>query len=163
MSFRVIVRTPVLVAAICLSLAACGPSHTGETYKPSELQRSGQVASGRIIAVEDVPVSGSSSGLGALGGGVAGGALGASLASGRTGSILAGVGGAIIGSLAGNAVERGMTRGGATRFHVQMDDGSVINVVQTNEANLQTGDRVMVLEGGGKTRLARDETQPPAR
>jgi outer membrane lipoprotein SlyB len=163
MNANVLVRTPALLAAICLPLAACGPSHTSETYKPSELQRSGQVASGRIIAVEDVPVSGTSSGLGAIGGGVAGGALGASLASGRTGSILAGVGGAIIGSLAGNAVEQGMTRGRGTRFHVQMDDGSVINVVQTNEANLQTGDRVMVLEGGGKTRLARDETQSPAR
>ncbi|HJQ58692.1 MAG TPA: glycine zipper 2TM domain-containing protein [Vineibacter sp.] len=159
----VIARAPAWLAAAILLLAACGPSHTGETYSRSELQRAGQVHHGRIIAVEDVPVSGTSSGIGTVGGAVAGGAIGASIARGRTGSILAGAGGAIIGAIAGNAIERGITAGQGTRFHVQMDDGSVINVVQTNEANLQTGDRVTVFEGGGKTRLARDGSPPPGR
>lgn len=159
----VIVRIPVLLAVVTLALAACGPSQTGETYKPSELQRGGTVHSGRIIAVEDVPVSGTSSGIGTVGGGVAGGVIGASIVHGRTGSILAGVGGAIVGAVAGNAIEQGITSGRATRFHIQMDDGQVINVVQTNEANLQTGDRVTVLEGGGKTRLTREGSPSPSR
>lgn len=158
------VRTSVLLLAAILSLAACGPAYTGETYSRSEMQRAGQVYHGRIIAIEDVPISGSSSGIGTVGGAVAGGILGGSIARGRTGSALAGVGGAIVGAIAGTAIERGVTAGQGTRFHVQMDDGSVINVVQTNEANLQTGDRVMVFEGGGKTRLAREgSTPPPAR
>jgi outer membrane lipoprotein SlyB len=157
----VLVRAPVLLAAAVLSLAACGPSHTGETYSRSELQRAGQIHHGRIIAIEDTPVSGTSSGIGTVGGAVAGGVIGSSIARGRTGSALAGVGGAIVGAIAGTAIERGITSGGATRFHVQMDDGSVINVVQTNEANLQTGDRVTVFEGGGKTRLAREGSPPP--
>lgn len=149
--------------ALALSLAACGPSRTGETYSRSELQRAGAVQAGRIIAVEDVPVSGTSSGIGTVGGGVTGGVLGSRIGNGGTGSILAGVGGAIIGAIAGNAIERGVTSGSATRFHVQMDDGAVINVVQTNEAGLQTGDRVTVYEGAGKTRLAREGAPPPAR
>lgn len=156
-----LIRAPILMVAALLSVAACGPSQTGETYSRSEMQRGGTVEAGRIISVEDVPVSGSGSGIGTIGGGVAGGVLGASLARGRTGSILAGVGGAIIGSLAGNAIEQGMTGGKGTRFHVQLDSGPVINVVQTNEANLQTGDRVTVMEGGGKTRLARETGAPP--
>ena len=44
----------------------------------------------------------------------------------------------------GNAIEQGITRGQGTRFVVQLDNGQVINVVQTNEANLQTGDRVRI-------------------
>jgi outer membrane lipoprotein SlyB len=154
-------RAPVLLVMAVLSVAACGPSHTGETYKRDEMQRGGTVQAGRIIAVEEVPISGSTSGIGAIGGGVAGGTIGASVARGRTGSILAGVAGAIIGSIAGNAIEEGMTKGRGTRFHVQLDNGEVINVVQTNEANLQTGDRVTVLEGGGKTRLTREGSAPP--
>ncbi|HKU98186.1 MAG TPA: glycine zipper 2TM domain-containing protein [Vineibacter sp.] len=163
MSARVIARTPTMLAAAVLSLTltACGPSYTGETYSRGEMQRGGIVQSGRIISVEDVPISGTSSGLGTLGGGVAGGTIGASLAHGRTGSILAGVGGAIVGAIAGNAIERGITRGQGTRFIVQVDNGPVINVVQTNEAGLQTGDRVTIIEGGEKTRLAREGSPPP--
>jgi outer membrane lipoprotein SlyB len=161
MRIRMRFRAPALLVMAVLSVAACGPSHTGETYKRDEMQRGGSVQAGRIIAVEDVPVSGSTSGIGAIGGGVAGGAIGASAVRGSTGSILAGVAGAIIGSIAGNAIEEGITKGRGTRFHVQMDNGEVINVVQTNEANLQTGDRVIVLEGGGKTRLARETGSPP--
>lgn len=153
----------VSVIALALPLAACGPSRTGETYSRSELQRAGAVQAGRIIAVEDVPVSGTSSGIGTVGGGVTGGVLGSTIGNGGTGSILAGIGGAIIGAIAGNAIEQGISSGGATRFHVQMDDGSVINVVQTNEAGIRTGDRVTVYEGAGKTRLAREGAPPPVR
>jgi outer membrane lipoprotein SlyB len=124
------------------------------------MQRAGPVQSGRIIAVEDLSVSGSSSGIGTIGGAVAGGVLGSQIGHG-TGSVLAGIGGSIVGAIAGNAIERGITSGKGTRFHVQVDNGPVINVVQTNEANLQTGDRVTILDGGGKTRLER-ETSPPA-
>lgn len=157
------VGTPVLVAALAvLSVTACGPSHTGETYRRSEMQRAGVVEAGRIIAVEDVPVSGTGSGIGTIGGAAAGGVIGSTIGrSGSTGSVLAGIGGAIIGAFAGNAIEQGITAGKGTRFHVQLDSGPVINVVQTNEANLRTGDRVTVLEGGGKTRLTREGSPPP--
>lgn len=160
---KVVARAPMVLAAALLSLAvtACGPQHTGETYSRGDMQRGGAVLAGRIIAVDDVPVSGAGSGIGTVGGGVAGATIGSALAHGRTGSILAGVGGAIIGAIAGNAIEQGITRGQGTRFVVQLDNGQVINVVQTNEANLQTGDRVTVLEGGGKTRLARENGPPP--
>ncbi len=161
MTSRLIIRAPGLLVMALLSVSACGPSHTGETYSRGDMQRGGIVQTGRIIAVENVPISGTTSGIGAIGGGVAGGAIGASIPRGTTGSILAGVGGAIIGSIAGNAIEEGITRGKGTRFHVQLDSGPVINVVQTNEANLQTGDRVTVMEGGGKTRLAREGSAPP--
>lgn len=138
------------------ALSACGPSQSA-SYSRGELQRAGTVEAGQIVAMEDVPVDGTSTGIGRLGGGVIGGVTGSAIGSGRA-SIITAVIGAVGGAFAGDAVERGMTSGTATRFHVRRDDGSVINVVQTNEARLQVGDRVLMLEGGGKLRLTREGT-----
>jgi outer membrane lipoprotein SlyB len=136
------------------ALAACGPQQSA-SYSRSELQRPGTVEAGQIVAMEDVPVDGSSTGIGRLGAGVIGGVAGSAIGSGRT-SIITAVIGAVGGAFAGDAIERGVTSGTATRFYVRRDDGSVINVVQTNENRLQVGDRVMMLEGGGKLRLTRE-------
>lgn len=159
------VRVHAFLGAVALmGLTACGPSHTGETYNRAEMQRAGAVSAGRIVAIEEAPIEGSSSGIGTVGGGVAGAVAGSAIGSGR-GSILAGVGGAIIGAVVGNAVERSVTSGKAVRFYVQQENGQLINVVQTNEANLQINERVLIVDGGGKTRLTRDTgaaTTPPA-
>lgn len=145
-----------LALGLASALAACGPQHSA-SYTRDELQRAGTVEVGQIVAMDQVPVDGTSSGIGRLGGGVIGGVAGSAIGSGRT-SIITAVLGAVGGAFAGDAVERGVTSGTATRFYVRRDDGSVINVVQTNEAGLRVGDRVMMLEGGGKLRLAREAT-----
>jgi outer membrane lipoprotein SlyB len=143
-----------LALGLAGALSACGPQQSA-SYSRGELQRPGTVETGQIVGMEDVPVDGTSSGIGRLGGGVAGGVAGSAVGSGR-GSIITAVIGAVGGAFAGDAVERGVTSGTATRFYVRRDDGTVINVVQTNEARLQVGDRVMMLEGGGKLRLSRE-------
>ncbi len=144
-----------LALGLLAALAACGPQRS-DAYSRGELQRPGTVETGQIVAMEDVPVDGTSTGIGRLGGGVAGGVAGSAIGSGGRGSIITAVIGAVGGAFAGDAIERGVTSGTATRFYVRRDDGSVINVVQTNEARLQVGERVMMLEGGGKLRLTRD-------
>lgn len=145
-----------LVVGLLAAAAACGPSQS-DSYSRGELQRAGTVDAGQIVALEEVPVDGTSTGIGRLGGGVAGGVAGSAIGSGR-GSIITAVIGAVGGAFAGDAVERGVTRGKATRFYIRRDDGSVVNVVQTNEAQMRVGDRVMMLEGGGKLRLTREGT-----
>ncbi|MBM3622207.1 MAG: hypothetical protein FJX20_16110 [Alphaproteobacteria bacterium] len=137
------------------ALAACGPQQSA-SYSRGELQRPGFVEAGQIVAMEDVPVDGTSTGIGRLGAGVAGGVAGSAIGGGGRGSIITAVIGAVGGAFAGDAIERGVTSGTATRFYVRRDDGSLINVVQTNENRLQVGDRVMMIEGGGKLRLTRD-------
>jgi outer membrane lipoprotein SlyB len=145
-----------LAVGLLAAVAACGPTQS-DSYTRREMQRAGTVEVGQIVAMDEVPVDGTSSGIGRLGGGVAGGVAGSAIGSGRA-SIITAVVGAVGGAFAGDAVERGITSGKATRFYVRKDDGSVINVVQTNEAQLRVGDRVMMLEGGGKLRLTREGT-----
>lgn len=145
-----------LAAGLLAAVAACGPTRS-DSYSRGEMQRAGTVEVGQIVAMDEVPVDGTSTGIGRLGGGVAGGVAGSAIGSGR-GSIITAVIGAVGGAFAGDAIERGLTSGTATRFYVRRDDGSVINVVQTNEAQLRVGDRVMMLEGGGKVRLTREGT-----
>ncbi|MBX3500827.1 MAG: glycine zipper 2TM domain-containing protein [Alphaproteobacteria bacterium] len=143
-----------LALGLAGAVAACGPQQSA-SYSRGELQRAGTVEVGQIVGMEDVPVDGHATGIGRLGGGVVGGVAGSAIGSGR-GSIITAVLGAVGGAFAGDAIERGMTSGTATRFYVRRDDGSVINVVQTNEGRLQVGERVMMLEGGGKLRLTRE-------
>lgn len=143
-----------LALGLAGAVAACGPQQSA-SYSRGELQRAGTVETGQIVSMEDVPVSGTSSGIGQVGGGVVGGVAGSAIGSGRW-SIITAVVGAVGGAFAGDAVERGVTSGTATRFYVRKEDGSVINVVQTNEAQLRVGDRVMMIEGGGKLRLSRE-------
>jgi len=156
------------IAVMVSLLGACGPSNTGTTVSPGEMQRAGTIGGGRIIGVQDVGVAGTTSGIGTIGGGVAGAVVGSSVAHGRMG-VLAGVAGAIGGALLGNAIERSATSGSGTQFVVQRDDGQTMTVVQTNEQNLQTGDRVVIVDQGGKTRLMREGTggmpdaPPPAK
>ncbi len=151
-----------MLAAMIWGLAACGPTRTGDTYGRGEVQRAGPVEVGRIVGAEDVPVEGAPTGIGTVGGAVAGGVVGSAIGGRGYGGLVTGVVGAIGGALAGQAIERGATGGVATRFYVQRDGGGVINVVQTNEAGLQVGERVLLLEGGGKTRLAREGATPRA-
>jgi outer membrane lipoprotein SlyB len=145
-----------LALGLAGAVAACGPQQSA-SYSRGELQRAGTVETGQIVSMEDVPVDGTSTGIGRLGAGVAGGVAGSAIGSGRT-SIITAVIGAVGGAFAGDAIERGVTSGTATRFYVRKEDGSMINVVQTNEAQLRVGDRVMMLEGGGKLRLSRETT-----
>ncbi|CEJ19961.1 putative outer membrane lipoprotein [Ralstonia solanacearum IPO1609] len=83
--------------------------------------------------------------LGTIIGGVAGGVLGHQIGGG-TGNTVATIGGAALGALAGNQVERAAGAGGQTVYRVMvlLDDGRVATVTQRNPNNLRVGDRAMV-------------------
>jgi outer membrane lipoprotein SlyB len=99
-------------------------------------------------------VAGSQSGVGTVGGAVAGGVAGSFIGGDWRSNALAGIGGAIIGGLAGSAIERGVTQGQAIEFIVRLDRGGDIAVVQTNEEGLQVNERVVVTRGD-RVRLSR--------
>ncbi|MGB7483182.1 MAG: glycine zipper 2TM domain-containing protein, partial [Castellaniella sp.] len=81
-------------------------------------------------------------------GGVAGSAIG-----GGRGQILASIGGALLGGLAGNAVENqvGKTRG--LEITVRLDNGETRVIAQADDVALSSGQRVQVISGGGPTRV----------
>ena len=68
--------------------------------------------------------------------------------------IIGAVGGAILGGLAGSAAEKSLSGGNAVEFIIREDNGQTISVVQTNEENFQSGERV-ILSRGARTRIAR--------
>lgn len=138
-----------------LALAACAPVNTNTTYSANEIGRTAEVSYGVIVSERPVTVQGQPTGVGAMGGAVAGGVAG-SYIGGRDprANILGAVGGAILGGVVGNAVEGGMSTGTAVEFVIREDDGRTITVVQTNELNLQPGERV-ALTRGARTRLSR--------
>ena len=122
-------------------------------------------ARGRAGAVAAINVAGSNSGIGTVAGAGAGAVAGSALGHKTRTNILGAIGGAVLGGIIGHGVEDIATRGKATEFVVQRADGSTFAVVQTNEDNLQPGERVLVVSGD-KTRLTRDTNTynpPPQR
>jgi outer membrane lipoprotein SlyB len=155
-SFRVLRSARAVGAALALALAvtACENPNNSAPIRQASAERPGAVAgSGRIIGIQPAGSQpGSSSGIGMIGGGLAGGAAGAAIGRGRAG-ILTGIAGAIGGALIGNAIERSMSRNDDTEFVVERDDGQIVNVQQRDDQNLQTGDRVNLIQQGGRMRV----------
>lgn len=140
--------------ALVAIVPACAPANTGTTYAPGALGAAASVDYGTIVGTRPVTVAGGQSGIGTVGGAVAGGLAGSFIGGDWRSNAIAGVGGAILGGLAGTAVERGVSQGNAIEFIVRMDRGGDIAVVQTNEQALQAGDRVVVTRGD-RVRLSR--------
>jgi len=114
-----VVQTPAPVASVC---ANCGT----------------------ISAVTPVQRKGEGSGLGAIGGGVAGAVLGNQVGGG-SGRAIATVLGAVGGGFAGNEIEKNVRKVTAYQVQVRMDDGSTRSFEQATSPAV--GTRV-VNEGG---------------
>jgi outer membrane lipoprotein SlyB len=157
-------RSRGLVLAACgamvFSLAACEAHNTGKTYSQRQLGTTSSVESGTIVSSREVNIEGSNTGVGTVVGAGAGAVAGSALGKKTRTNILGAIGGAVLGGVIGHGVEDIATRGKATEFVVQRADGSTFAVVQTNEDNLQPGERVLIVSGD-KTRLSRDTGNLP--
>ncbi|CAG2143628.1 outer membrane lipoprotein [Cupriavidus numazuensis] len=106
----------------------------------------GSVYYGRVESIEPITNTQNSSGLlGTVIGGAAGGLLGHQVGGGR-GQTAATIGGAVVGAVAGNQIEKraGSNTQTAYRVNVRLDDGRVATVTQSNLGNLQVGMRARV-------------------
>lgn len=150
---------------LALSLSACEATNTGKTYSQKQLGATSSVETGTVVSTREVNVAGSNTGVGTVVGAGAGAVAGSALGHKTRTNILGAIGGAVLGGVIGHGVEDIATRGKATEFVVQRADGSTFAVVQTNEDNLQPGERVLIVSGD-KTRLTRDTgnyNPPPQR
>ena len=144
----------------CLLLTACGIGDTNTTYNRAQIGRQGRTSLGKIIAMTQIEIAGTNSGgtlVGAGLGGALGGVGGSAFGRGK-GKDLMTVGGAAVGALAGAAIgsaaEQAATHDTAYEFLVQKGNtDTVISVVQTNELGLKEGDRVILVEIDGTTRI----------
>lgn len=106
---------------------------------------------GRIVATRDVVVDGEKTLLGISGGAALGGAAahpgGYSAAS--TGEVVAQAAAAVVGAVAGSAIEEVVTREKAQELTIELDDGRVVVIIQeVPDGRFQQGDRVQVNHGG---------------
>jgi outer membrane lipoprotein SlyB len=145
---------PALAALALLALIpACAPRETGSTVPSAALGGQAYVSYGTIVGSRPVQVRGSG-GIGTVGGAVAGGIAGSFIGGDTRSNLLGALGGAVLGGLAGGAAERGVTGGQAIEFIVREDGRGDVAIVQTNEDELQVGDRVVITRGD-RVRLAR--------
>lgn len=135
-------------------LAACSTT-SPDVVKREDAQRLSQVQDAVVLSIRPVTVDGSQSGTGAVAGGAVGGLIGSSHSGGREAAAL-GVIGAVAGAVIGNTIERTATREEAVEILVQLPNGERRSVVQAKGSEtLQSGDAVILVTSGGKTRITR--------
>ncbi|MFM0470534.1 glycine zipper 2TM domain-containing protein [Paraburkholderia strydomiana] len=98
---------------------------------------------GEVVAVNAVQEPEQTTGLGAVGGAVAGGLLGNQVGGGR-GRVLATIAGAVGGGLAGNGIEHAVRKATSYQVQVRMQDGSYRNFTYPAQPPVQVGERVHV-------------------
>ena len=139
-------------------LTACSmrSGHSGSTYEQGELGNPIYFKKGIILSVRGVKIKGTESGVGAVAGSTAGGLAGSTLGGNTATKALGGLGGALIGGIVGHTTENLITRGDASEFIIQPDQGEPYSIVQENDEELKEGERVLILESG-KLRIVRDK------
>jgi outer membrane lipoprotein SlyB len=102
---------------------------------------------GTVVGVEQVRHKDKHLGAGTAIGAIAGGVLGNQIGKGD-GKTAATVGGAVAGGAIGHQVEKNNRDGeNAWRFSVDMDNGRQVTVMQGDNPDIQSGDRVRVYNG----------------
>lgn len=144
----------LVVFFICLAGCAIHPT---SNYTRPEMQRAATVMDGVILALRDVQISGTNSGVGVAAGVGAGAAAGAAAGGDATGAALGAIGGAVVGGVVGAVTEEALTRAGAVEFIIKQENGQKIAVVQINEDNLAVGDKILILRSN-KLRIIKDTT-----
>ena len=140
-------------------LAGCAPGLGGGDYARTEARQVQQVRMGQVLAVRQVQIEGTRTGVGAAAGAAIGGIAGASATDSRLGQVAGGILGGLAGGVAGQAIEEMATRRRGIEVTVRLDSGETIAVVQAADAEtaaLRPGERVRVIGSYGSSRVARE-------
>ncbi len=144
----------LMAIAVAALLAACSTT-SPDVVQRGDAQRLSTVHDATVLAVRDVTVDGSQSGVGATAGGVVGGVLGGARSHGAE-SVAIGVVGAVAGAVIGNTIERAATRESAVELMLQLANGERRAIVQAKgDDDFRPGDAVLLVSSGGKTRVTK--------
>jgi outer membrane lipoprotein SlyB len=149
-------KISVFLLMILLIVVSGCSLHSGSTYDRNEMGSPQYFKKGVIVSVRDVEIKGTESGAGATVGATAGGLAGSTLGGNTATRVLGVLGGAVIGGVVGHATEDFITSGDASEFIIQPDEGEAYAVVQVNDEELKSGERVLIMDSG-KVRIVRDQ------
>jgi outer membrane lipoprotein SlyB len=157
-TFPATLSVRLMVGALALTTVAlvsgCAkPSASANVYNYNQTQRDQIVRNGTVINVRPITIqSDQTSGVGAIAGGAVGGVAGSAVGGG-TGRTLAIIGGAILGALAGNAVEDQIGKKDGLEISVRLDNGETRVIAQEADLPIMMNQRVQVISGAGPTRV----------
>ena len=142
----------------CFLLFSCTRDINDDSYNYSSVGDVNGVGQGVIIDARPVQIQGDSQ-TGSFIGGLAGGAAASTIGRGK-GSVLASVGGALLGAFIGGVTQKELSEQQAIQYIVRLSDGNMITVIQGMKNRLAVGERVFVLYGR-ETRLIPDNLPTP--
>ncbi|MCP4393659.1 MAG: glycine zipper 2TM domain-containing protein [Alphaproteobacteria bacterium] len=130
-------------------VAACAGSISPSSYRVGSAGQINKTIKGVVVAARPVAVMGSERDMkiGAPVGAVLGGLAASEIGGGSKAQAASAVGGALIGGVVGDRLERSITRQGAIEYVIRTDKGGLINVTQGDDIVLGVGQNVYVLLG----------------
>ena len=143
----------VILAVVSIAVAGCTFPSSRRTIPSAQANVLQRAEFGTVTSVREVNIEGQKGQIGMYGGGL----IGAAAASGGrgVGGAVVQATGAVVGAVAGQAVEEVATRKHAQEINIRLDDGSTVTVTQEASTGIfMDGDRVRVINGGGHARVA---------
>ena len=141
----------LLTAAI---LTSCAQPNQNR-YGFQDVGHASEVEFGTLISSRPVEITGKNTGTGAVAGAGAGAVAGSALGNGR-GSLIALIGGAVIGGIAGHMTEQAISDHDGMEYVVTLRNGKSLTIVQNigkDDRPLHKGQRVMVQTSGAYQRV----------
>lgn len=127
-------------------LTACQADIQSDQYGTSSVGRAGSAAQCRVITVRQVKVK-TDNELGTLIGGAAGGIAGYSIGHGNTAHLLGGLGGAVLGGMAGDAAQGALSSQSGYEYVVELNNGQIMTITQGTSTLLSPGQKCLLLYG----------------
>lgn len=142
----------MIIGTTSVGLMAGCANNSAAVYSSGQAQRAQTVQLGTVMAVKDVRIQGKNNQLITLAGTALGGLAGSQVSHG-TESAIAAVAGAVVGGLGTQAIQKGVGGGAGYEITVELDNKTVISIVQKADIQIIPGMRVRVLSGDGVDRV----------
>lgn len=152
-NYRRLLAVTVIAGSLAVVAGCANRSASSSVYSYGQAQQEQIVRTGTVVSVRSITIQeDKSSGVGMVAGGALGG-IAANSIGGGSGRALATVGGALLGGLLGNTVEKQVGKKQGLEITVRLDNGETRVVAQEADVALASGQRVRLISGGGPTRV----------
>ncbi|MBQ8651232.1 MAG: glycine zipper 2TM domain-containing protein [Alphaproteobacteria bacterium] len=142
MNVNKIVGGTFLMCSVVLFSGCSTNPFSGNTYDSASMGEVSRTDTGTIVSLRKIEIKSEGTGAGTALGAV-GGALAGSLFGGGDGKYLTTAAGAVIGGVAGNAIENRSQDG--IEYTIQLDNGSTVTIAQGLTPALSVGQKVRVI------------------